>query len=381
MTDHDDFKPLQKPPFVEAMNKFEELMTQSGRVFLLGAGASKCAGVPLTAELTEEVLNSKDCQDATKDILKKLKNSFEGSKDANIEDYLSELIDLVAIARRRAERGANVNKITLDGKTHDPDELSRSTEEIKSAIASAINKKASISTHWEFVRLVHKPIRPGLAPSGGAVDYLVLNYDTLIEDALALAKIPFADGLGGGATGWWDESTFDQKGLEARVLKLHGSINWVEMSNDPLPRRLSSNLDMGKETQTQILIWPASTKYRETLRDPFAQVLSIARKSLRPIGRGQKVLVTCGYSFGDSHINLEIDRALRESDGLTVIAFSSDEIPNGKLKEWHDDKSLRDRVLIFCRRGFYHGTKEEKFSEDLPWWKFENVTRILGGER
>ena len=31
--------------------------------------------------------------------------------------------------------------------------------------------------------------------------YLVLNYDTIIEDALGLGNIPYADGLSGGASG------------------------------------------------------------------------------------------------------------------------------------------------------------------------------------
>ena len=67
---------------------------------------------------------------------------------------------------------------------------------------------------------------------------------------------------------------------------------------------------------------PASTKYRETQKDPYAQLAELGRESIRTISGSQKILITCGYGFADSHINLEIDRALRESEGrLTVVVF------------------------------------------------------------
>jgi len=210
----------------------------------------------------------------------------------------------------------------------------------------------------------------------------VLNYDTLIEDCLALEKVPFADGLDGGVTGWWDATTFDQEGLMARVLKLHGSINWFEFPDDPLPRRVPKNISGASVNDRRIVIWPASTKYRETQRDPYAQLANQAREILRPADGSQRVLAVCGYRFGDSHINIELDCALRESAGrLTIVAFSSDPGLEGVLKQWHDDVAVREQVLIYGKRGFWHGDTIEASATDLPWWKFENITRLLGGER
>lgn len=51
----DDLSMLRQSPFAEALTKFEELMTQNDRAFLIGAGCSKCAGLPLTQELTDEI--------------------------------------------------------------------------------------------------------------------------------------------------------------------------------------------------------------------------------------------------------------------------------------------------------------------------------------
>ncbi len=92
--------------------------------------------------------------------------------------------------------------------------------------------------------------------------------------------------------------------------------------------------------------------------------------------------MVCGYSFGDSHINIEIERALRESDGdLTMVVFTFDEEPTGDLKRLHEDKDVTDQVRIYARKGFFHGSTVAKSAVELPWWKFENITRLLGGER
>jgi hypothetical protein len=239
-----------------------------------------------------------------------------------------------------------------------------------------------IAVHRAFVAAVHRPPRVGKTSVGLVVDYLVLNYDTLIEDALALERIPYSDGIDGGVTGWWSAETFDRDGLAARVLKLHGSVNWCEVAGDPLPRRIAPRLQVQGVQDRQVLIWPASTKYREAQLDPFAQLADRARRVLRPVGGSQRVLVVCGYSFGDAHINIEIDRALRDSAGdLTVIAFSSEDEPMGKLREWHEAPETREQVLVFAKRGFFHGEIAEKSDQELPWWKFENVVRLVGGER
>jgi hypothetical protein len=211
---------------------------------------------------------------------------------------------------------------------------------------------------------------------------LVLNYDTLIESALGLHKVAYADGMNGGACAWWDSTTFNVAGIEARVLKLHGSIDWAEIPNDPMPRRIANYCSLPTGYEQSVLIWPASTKYRETQRDPFAQLIELARRILHPESGSQVVLTISGYSFGDSHINIEIDQALRQSDGeLTIVVFTADDEPKGELKRLHEDKAVTDQVRIYARKGFFHGSTIEKSAVDLPWWKFENIARLLGGER
>jgi hypothetical protein len=382
MTVPDDLSSLHEKGFADALVKFEELLAQSGRAFLIGAGCSRCAGLPLTAELSDKALTSATLDDTTKKILAALRDLFKGADGANIEDYLSELVDLLAIADRRNSRGATQKDVTLGANSYSEALLRTAADQIKRGIADIIEQKVSIETHQKFVRALHRPIRPGTPTAGQRVDYLVLNYDTVLEDALALERVSFADGLEGGATGWWSPQTFDRDGLSARVFKLHGSINWCEFTDDPLPRRVGACLQIPGATERRILIWPASTKYREAQLDPYAQLAERARRVLRPSRGSQCVLVVCGYRFSDAHINLELDRALRESGGrLTIVVFTSDNEPSGQLATWHEDAAVMEQVLLFANRGFFHGTQSATATTDLLWWKFENITRLLGGER
>ena len=378
----DDFTPLKEPAFATALNDLDDLLIQSGNAFLIGAGCSKCAGLPLTAELTAKTLVSARLDVTTKTILTAIEGLFAGAKTANIEDYLSELVDLVAIAERRGARGATTSLVPLNGVDYSARQLKDAVDQIKEAIADVIDIAVNLEVHWKFIQAVHRPARPGRTVATRPVDYLVLNYDTLIESALAIQKLRYADGMSGGNSAWWDTTTFETDGLAARVLKLHGSIDWSEISGDPLPRRIAKSLTLPTGNDRKVLIWPASTKYRETQRDPYAQLSSLARRVLRPQSGSQTVLTVCGYSFGDSHINIEIERALRESGGeLTVVVFTFDEEPIGELRRLHEDKEITDQVRIYARRGFFHGTTAEKSANDLPWSKFENITRLLGGER
>ena len=383
MTNAEELPAIASEPFSDAVSQFKDLISSCDRLtFLMGAGCSKCAGLPLTMELTTKVVEDPQVPPQSKEILTAVEAGFTEASGAQIEDYLSEIVDLLAITVRRAERGVNNNNtVTIGHAQYTAEELQMASSQIKRAIARAIEGTFNLTTHREFVTAVHRPVRVGRPASVPPVDYLVLNYDTTLEDALALGTIPYADGLQGGTTGWWEPLTFEGKGLSARVMKLHGSIDWRQLPHEQFPRRIAPSIEVADRDDLPVLIWPSSTKYQEAQLDPFAQLLERARKAMRPADGLQRLLVVCGYSFGDRHINLELDKALRESQGkLTVAAFTDKDQPMGLLKEWNDDEAVREQVLIFANRGFYHGEQREVSAQDLPWWTFEILTKMLKGE-
>ena len=382
MTSSGELATVNEKPFSEAKSLFLNLVeNSSGLTFLLGAGCSKCAGLPLTSELTQKVLESSKLESPSKDILTAVAEEFEDTAVSNIEDYLSEIVDLLAITDRRSDRGVTENTVFVGKTSYSAEQLRKASDQIKLAIADAIDRKVPVDIHQRFVSSVHRPIRVGRQAPSQPVDYVILNYDTILEGALAMESILYADGLRGGATAWWDANTFDAPGLSARVIKIHGSIDWSQFQDNRMPRRIGSNIKLENHEYIPLLIWPSSTKYQEAQLDPFAQLLERARIAVRPNGGRQRLLVICGYSFGDRHINSEIEKALRESEGnLTIAGFTDSDEPTGPLKEWHEDSSIREQVLIFAKRGYFHADSKETSDDDLNWWKFENLTNILNGD-
>jgi ribosomal protein S20 len=293
---------------------------------------------------------------------------------------MSEIVDLLSIAERRTRRGATQSKVSVGNQERDATELQTALDEIKKAVSSNIaNIEVNIATHQQFVRAIHGSLQAGKEKR--CVDYFVLNYDTLIEDALGLERVVYCDGFNGAATGWWEPSAFKPEGKTARVFKIHGSIDWCLLKDDSLPRRIRSGIKTESD-KIHVLIYPAATKYQETQRDPFAQMLNHMRQSLCPSEGKEMVLAICGYSFGDSHINLEIENALFQSEGrLTVAAFTESDEPEGKLRIWLDDTKINEQIRVYANKGFFHGNKQFRQDSDLPWWKFEILARLLGGER
>lgn len=309
----DDLSPLRDPDLADPIRDLVNLLSQPNRAFLLGAGCSKCAGLPLASELAGRVLGQSGVSEETRTIVKTLAGAFNGPRGATIEDYLSELVDLLSIAERRKFLGATDAAVRLGSGSLNIGAIQAGLDELKSGIAMAINScTADITTHRHFIRAIHRSLRSGKAGDGKAVDYFVLNYDTLVEDALGFERITVADGFSGAATGWWNEASLDPSNVQARVLKVHGSIDWFLVDDDVLPHRIRPSGDGSSPTRKPAVIWPAATKYRETQRDPYAQILKVLRKTLRPAEKSETVLAVCGYRFADSHINLELEQALRE---------------------------------------------------------------------
>lgn len=331
-------------------------------------------------QLTSEVLEHEKIGEETKELLDILRELFTGAEFSTIEDYMSELVDLLSIADRRSQRGATQSKISIGNQERNAQELQNALDEIKQAISSSIgNKEVDISSHQQFIRAIHSSLQAGKVHRG--VDYFVLNYDTLIEDALGLERVVYFDGFVGAATGWWDPSTFSVEQKAARVFKIHGSIDWCLLEGDALPRRIRSGIKPESDT-SHALIYPAATKYQETQRDPFAQLLNHMRQSICPTDGKELVLAICGYSYGDSHIDIEIENALYQSEGrLTIAAFVDTDEPTGILKEWLKQPAISDQIRVYANKGFFHGEKETKLDGDIPWWKFEILARLLGGER
>ena len=147
-----------------------------------------------------------------------------------------------------------------------------------------------------------------------AIEVFTPNYDLLIEQALEAHKLPYFDGFVGSKEAFFDLTSMENSSLPARwsrLWKVHGSVNWWRTPKDEVVRR-EQHADDDRQ-----MIYPSHLKYDQSRRMPYLAMLDRLREFL---GRGQVVLVTCGYSFADQHLNEVILHGLRSNP--TAICFA-----------------------------------------------------------
>ena len=173
---NEDLSVFSTPNIKSIVQDMRDLLSQGQLSFLLGAGCSRIAGLPLMPGLTEQVLDHTSIGESTKTLLEKVKSLFSGSSLATIEDYMSEVVDLLSIAERRTRRGATQSRVQVGDIQADATELQTALSQIKSAISDIIiSKKVNISTHRHFVGPYTAHCRQANRPGASITSYLTMT--------------------------------------------------------------------------------------------------------------------------------------------------------------------------------------------------------------
>jgi hypothetical protein len=147
------------------------------------------------------------------------------------------------------------------------------------------------------------------------VEVFTTNYDLLLEQALEAQRVPYFDGFVGSDSAFLDLESMAEDDLPprwARLWKIHGSINWW-MTDKKKIRRSRDKID-----GEQLLIYPSHLKYDQSRQMPYYAMLDRLRVFLRT---DQCVLIICGYSFADEHINAYIGQGLSGNPNASCIAM------------------------------------------------------------
>lgn len=147
------------------------------------------------------------------------------------------------------------------------------------------------------------------------VEIFTTNYDLLLEQALEERRVPYFDGFIGSDSAFLDLESMAEDDLPARwarLWKMHGSINWWMTEKRSIQR--SRDKKQGK----QLLIYPSHLKYKQSRQMPYFAMLDRLRVFLRI---DQCVLLVCGYSFADEHINAYIGQGLSGNPNASCIAM------------------------------------------------------------
>jgi hypothetical protein len=376
----------------DSLKQLDNLLSASNQSWLFGAGISFNAGIPLMGPLTSHVFSKaeKENDELTKEVLQAIKDELP--EFYHIEHILSQLGDYSTIAERSKDKKVKIGSRSIGteelGKLHSKllrwiAEIIRwgyipGNEDSPEKIGSRDEPLVKVDWHRDFMLAMFNRSQAGISERRGPVRLFTTNYDTLIEDALSLCCIPYWDGFLGGAVAFRSHHYGEKEpdfGYRAHVIKLHGSIDWHLGDDDRVWRVRDGDLYPNKSAK--VIIYPQATKYLATQRDPFSAQFDLFRRTLGL--SSENVLATCGYSYGDEHINQEIELSMQHSDNkTTILAFSSS--LNPVLERWRAS-SWAKRLYVISENGVYVGSEGPYFpptdGTKMDWWTFSGVTKIL----
>jgi hypothetical protein len=255
----------------------------------------------------------------------------------NVEHILTQLRTICALK----------GTAKFDGMTTDI--LQKLDTKICELIAKAVGKglPEHINSYHRFAAWISQIDR--VSP----VEIFTPNYDLLLEQGLEQYKVPFFDGFVGAREPFFDLVAMEQDAVPARwtrLWKLHGSINWIKRPDESVFRSYPV------KTGQQLLIYPSHLKYEQSRRMPYLAMLDRLRAFFHDT---KPVLVLCGYSFADDHLNEVLIDGLRGNRSAQCFALMYLGIADCKVAAAHASRHANltllacDGAVIGTRLGSY----------------------------
>ena len=302
-------------------------------------GEDKKALVPDIDGLTTVVSELLQNSDACKRPFDKVCSHFstDGKANPNIEDMLSHIRSLQTVAGSDTVRGL---------KSEDLDTLDRT-------ICEHIVKLVNVSLPDRRTPYHNVAAWVGAIGRSFPVSIFTPSYDLLVEQALEHARVPFFDGFVGAHRPFFDAQAMEEDQLPsrwARLWKLHGSINWrLECSGSV------SRCEPTSPEQRRV-IHPSHLKYDESRRMPYLAMIDRLRHFLR---QPNAILVICGYSFRDDHLNEVLIQGLQGNSSAMVFGLLY-----GRLSDFELAKGLamvRSNLSLLAADAGVIGTRQARW--------------------
>ncbi|MFN0277802.1 MAG: SIR2 family protein [Pyrinomonadaceae bacterium] len=284
--------------------------------FLFGAGSSlakkseKTPTVPAIGPMTEKIVTAVSGINAKFADALKLIDSELGTKQFNVETLLSNL----------EQKASLIGSDTLNGldKAGFEDLIKEIKKNVRSLV-SVHNDGDKVVSHDIVEELVQTDFARwiGHAERKYPIEIFTTNYDLLFELGLEHNEIPYYDGFCGSLRPFFNpESVEDLSFLskQTKLWKIHGSLGWrFDKDTDKILRVNPDDDDL--------LIYPSNLKYKDSKKQPYESLLDRLSNFLKA---DDSILITCGYSWGDEHINARIISALKTQTTSHVIGLIYD---------------------------------------------------------
>jgi hypothetical protein len=310
--------------------------------FLFGAGTSssvinpkkKKSYIPSIGEMTETIETEiKKEEEEYKNPIDEIKKEIkEDGKVYTIETLLTKL--------------ELKKQVVGCGKLNDLDK--NGIKRLIGLIKEQIHKLVAIQDEIEAIKLPHSLFAEWIKKANrkSAIEIFTTNYDFLFEVAFEYNALPYYDGFTGSYQPFFDGEAVDYLSFlpnQTKLWKIHGSLGWHY--DESLKRVLRKCPD-----PKDILIYPSTLKYDQSRKQPYT---ALGDRLTNFIKQSDTVLIVCGYSFGDEHINERINTALLENPlGHVYVLFYDKEWDENEKKYYYrltEDSDMAKKAISNCQ--------------------------------
>ncbi len=321
-------------------------------IIILGAGATKACGGPLTDDILPAALNGEMAHDDQKTLVADREKLLRLAREF-LTDCFNVPVDhppirkedcpslplVLSMLRRSVELRRPMGR-------WEGDCLIKARRAIEYAIFAVIEAALRrIPSNRQFHYMLLEPLyERRVEPS-----VVSLNYDVIVDNAMfslselyqqmrppdycvKIATDRYADFRAGGAFG--------------RLLKIHGSLNWLYCERC---KRLDLFVSQGMRTAKAL----GELYHSESFNDAYSCRGTPCRNRPRCDGFVSPILVTPTYvkDYENPHIECvwrEAERAMKEADRVVIIGYSlpTDDVEVAMLFKWGLDHLPRHRITV-----------------------------------
>ncbi|MEP2025415.1 SIR2 family protein [Reichenbachiella sp.] len=340
--------------------------------FLFGAGSSLAQKkgktsltVPAIGKMTTDIVDEISAKKAEhKKALEEIKVELDNAY--NIETILSNL-------EQKSKLLSGVNK--LNG-------LSESDFlELIKLVKECVRKKVSVHKDSTGAPVSLETIDDlvqtdfanwiGQAERKFPIEIFTTNYDFLFELGLEQKEIPYYDGFCGSYRPFFNSESVENLSFlsnQTKVWKIHGSLGWHY--DDKTEKILRKNPD-----DEDILIYPSSLKYKDSKKQPYESLMDRLSNFIK---QDDTILITCGYSWGDEHINERIISALKTNTSSHVIGLIFDKYKDaaGDIKYLLNEDTSLSKVGLNNPKISLYGYRHAIIGCKKRQWKLKSEPDI-----
>lgn len=291
-------------------------MEDGSIMFLLGAGASCDAGIPMAIKMNEKVealiAEDKDLQNLYFFLKSSImyQRGLEGSfnEQVGVEDLLGVIEELNQKHKNKLYPfvGAwSPHLVKVAG--HNFSNIERLDKQIRSGLVNWVKPPNGFrdGSYFQGLGKFH-------AQYGYSIPIFTLNYDLLVERNLKAINLRVETGFG--ADYKWNASRFernDADDVNFYLYKLHGSIDWERNSQD------KEDFLFCRDDPCEVpdLIFGVHNKLNSG--DPYLFYVHELRKY--SLENSTRLIFVVGYSFSDGYINKLLSQAIRQNPRKRII--------------------------------------------------------------